>query len=127
MARKLREVKERIDLDADGIVSGAIQDVIHDRPHEVHRERAAEVCGFKDPALLPAFETVAELIAFVVSVRAAAGDDKQLATILDRFSPKAARTQVDVNAGNGAGAPVSSSNPEEKQAAEDYISRLRSV
>ena len=115
---------EKRDLDQDGIVSAAIQDVIHDVPHPVHYDRAAEAVQL-DRAEIPAFETVADLLAFVLSVRAAAGDDKAVAAIIDRFSPKAARSANELASNTGASAPSSSDTPEDKQAAEDYMSALR--
>lgn len=124
---KIRNVKkvEKIDLDADGIIGAAIQDVVHDAPREVHYERAAEVCGV-DRIDIPAFGNVAELLAFVLSVRAAGGNDKAMEAIIDRFSPKAARAATDVTI-KSTNAPSASGTPEEKQAAENYMSQLREV
>lgn len=124
---KIRKVKkiDRVDLDADGIIGAAIQDVVHDAPHEVHYDRAAEVCGV-DRMDIPVVSSVAELLAFVLSVRAAGGNDKAMEALIDRFSPKAARTATDVTL-KTTNAPSASGTPEEKQAAEDYMSRLREV
>ena len=111
---------DRVELDADGIISGAIQGVVHDEPHTVHYERAAEVCGMQFE-LFPRMETVGELLAFVLSVRAAAGDDKAIAAIIDRFSPKGAKGDMT----NPASAPpTTSDNPEEKQASIHYMKLL---
>ena len=128
MGVKIRSVKKKFDkveLDSDGIISGAIQDVVHDVPHEVHYERASEICSI-DRMEMPVFATVAELLAFVMSVRAAAGNDKAMEAIIDRFSPKAARTATDVTV-KTTNAPSASGSPEERQAAENYMASLREV
>lgn len=120
--RKPLQKWEKVDLDQDGIVSSAIQEVIHDTPHPVHYDRAAEACQI-DRHDIPAFPTVADLLAFVLSVRAAAGDDKAVAAIIDRFSPKAARSAADL-ASTSSAAPSASSSAEEKQVAQDYMDSL---
>jgi hypothetical protein len=125
MSAKVRAVKKKkIILEDDGIISEAIQDIVHDRPSQVHFDRAAEVCG-GDRNSVPQCATIAELLAFVLSVKAAMGQDIAIKEFLDRFAPKAARaaTQVDVNVG-GQAAPVASQNSEEQRAAVSYMDEL---
>lgn len=116
---KIRQVIKSIDLDQDGIFDEALSDAVHEEPHPVHYERAADVCGFDSVDVFPRFPSVAKLIAFVFSVRAAAGDDKAANAFLDRFTPKAARATANPQQAATA-APSASSNPEEKSAAESY-------
>lgn len=118
--------KKKIILEDDGIITEAIQNIIHDRPSPVHFDRAAEVCGM-DRNLVPQCASIAELLAFVLSVKAAGGQDIAIKEFLDRFAPKAARatTQVDVNVG-GQASPVASQNSEEQKAAETYMDVIRS-
>ena len=125
----IRQVKTRkkIILEDDGLFSEEIQAIVHDQPAQVHYDRAAEAVGM-DRNLVPSCSTVAELLAFVLSVKAAGGQDTAMKEFLDRFSPKAARnaTAVDVNV-SGAAAPVASSNSEEQAAAESYMDSLKIV
>ena len=124
--RKVRKIK-KVALDEDGIVGTSLQNVMHDAPMEVHNDRAAEAIGM-DRALLPIFGTVAELLAFVLTVKAAGGQDVAIKEILDRFTPKAGRpvAQVDLNVG-GAAPPMASKNTEEQAAATNYMDSLKLV
>ena len=123
--RKPVEKREQVTLDQDGIVSEEIQAVVHAPPTDAHYDRAAEAVGM-DRSLVPHCATVAELLAFVLSVKAAGGDDKALAAILDRFSPKASRNSTDINVSSG-GSPVASNSPEEAEAAASYMAALTAV
>jgi hypothetical protein len=123
--RKPIEKREQIQLDQDGIISEELQAVVHLPPTEAHYDRAAEAVGL-DRNLVPHVATVAELLAFVLSVRAAGGDDKAMAAILDRFSPKASRNSTDINVSSG-GSPVTSASPEEAEAAANYMRSLQAV
>ena len=118
--------REPVTLDQDGIISEELQAVVHSPPTEAHIDRAAEAVGM-DRALLPHCATVAELLAFVISVKAAAGDDKAITAILDRFSPKASRNATDVTINNGGGAPVASSDADEERATANYMASLSAV
>jgi len=124
----IRQVKTRkkIILEDDGLFSEEIQAIVHDQPAQVHYDRAAEAVGM-DRNLVPSCSTVAELLAFVLSVKAAGGQDTAMKEFLDRFSPKAARNgAVDVNV-QGVAAPVASSNSEEQAAAVSYMDSLKMV
>ena len=129
MATSIRKVtpRKKITLEYDGIVSGEIQAIVHEPPGQVHYDRAAEAVGM-DRNLVPSCGTIAELLAFVLSVKAVGGQDTAIKEILDRFAPKAARnaTAVDVNVA-GAAAPVASSNSAEQAAAESYMDSLKLV
>lgn len=128
MGRIKKPVKSRepVSLDQDGIVSDELQQVMHAAPTDAHIDRAAEAVGM-DRALVPHCATVAELLAFVISVKAAGGDDKAIAALLDRFAPKASRTATDVNINTGGGSPVASSDAEEEKAAAAYMESLSIV
>jgi hypothetical protein len=77
--------------------------------------------------LVPTCATIAELLAFVLSVKAVAGQDVAIKEVLDRFSPKAARNTTAVDVNLGAAAPMASSNSEEQNAAVAYMDRLKSA
>jgi hypothetical protein len=123
--RKAVEKRDQVTLDQDGIISEELQIVMHAPPSEAHLDRAAEAVGL-DRNLVPHCATVAELLAFVLSVQAAGGNDKAISAILDRFSPKASRTSTDINVSSG-GSPVASSSPEEAEAAASYMRSLMAV
>ena len=127
MAIRKVQPRKKIMLEDDGILSEELQGIMHEPPHPVHFDRAAEQCGM-DRNLIPMCGTVAELIAFVISVKATGGQDVAINTLLDRFSPKAARaaTAVDVNV-QGVAAPVASQNSEEQAAATSYMDSLKIV
>lgn len=118
--------RDTVTLDQDGIVSEELQAVVHSPPTDAHLDRAAEAVGM-DRALVPHCATVAELLAFVLSVKAAGGDDKAITAILDRFAPKASRSATDVTINNGGGAPVASSDADEEAAAASYMASLTAV
>ena len=118
--------REQVSLDMDGIVSEELQSVVHSPPTEAHIARAAEAVGM-DRALLPHCATVAELLAFVLSVKAVAGDDKAITAILDRFAPKASRSATDVTINNNGGVPVASSDADEEAATANYMASLNLV
>lgn len=118
--------RDTVTLDQDGIISEELQAVVHSPPTEAHIDRAAEAVGM-DRALLPHCATVAELLAFVLSVKAAGGDDKAITAILDRFAPKASRSATDVTISNSGGAPVASSDADEEAAAANYMASLTAV
>ncbi len=124
--RKAIEKREQVTLDQDGIVSEELQAVVHSAPTDAHIDRAAEAVGM-DRSLVPHCATVAELLAFVISVKAAGGDDKAITAILDRFAPKASRNATDVTINNGGGSPVASSDAEEEKAAASYMASLTAV
>ena len=128
MARIKKAVQKRdpVALDQDGIISEELQLVMHTAPTDAHIDRAAEAVGM-DRALVPHCATVAELLAFVISVKAAGGDDKAIAALLDRFAPKASRTATDVNINTGGGSPVASSDADEERAAAAYMESLSIV
>ncbi len=117
--------RDPVTLDQDGIVSEELQAVVHSPPTDAHIDRAAEAVGM-DRALVPHCATVAELLAFVISVKAAGGDDKAITAILDRFAPKASRNATEVNI-NAGGAPVASSDADEEAAAANYMASLTAV
>ncbi len=125
----IRKVNKRkkILLEDDGIIGESLQNVMHDAPMDVHMERASDAIGL-DRNLLPIFGTVAELLAFVLTVKAAGGQDTAIKEILDRFQPKAGRpaAQVDLNL-NGTAPPVASKNTEEQAAATNYMDALKIV
>jgi len=126
-ARKQINSVESVDLTADGLLNSELAAVMHLPPSEIHRMSAAEALGLMSVDQLPHMATVAELMAWVLSVKAASGDDKATNALLDRFSPKAAReasTTVNVNAGDSAPA-VASESAEEAKAARDYMSLLK--
>jgi hypothetical protein len=123
--KKPVEKREQITLDQDGIISEEIQAVVHSAPTEAHYDRAAEAVGM-DRNLIPHVATVAELLAFVLSVKAAGGDERAMAAIIDRFSPKASRSSTDINVNSG-GSPVTSASPEEAEAAANYMAALTAV
>jgi len=128
MATTIRKVtpRKKIILEDDGIVSENIQQIIHDAPSEIHMDRAAEAVGGCDRNMVPVCATVAELLAWVLTVKAASGQDTAMKEVLDRFAPKAARaaTNVDVNV-QGAAAPMASKNSEEQGAAVSYMDAMR--
>ena len=124
--RKPIEKREPVTLDQDGIVSEELQAVVHSPPTDAHIDRAAEAVGM-DRNLVPHCATVAELLAFVISVKAASGDDKAITAILDRFAPKASRNATDVTINNGGGSPVASSDAEEEKATASYMASLTAV
>ena len=117
--------RDPVTLDQDGIVSEELQAVVHSPPTDAHIDRAAEAVGM-DRALVPHCATVAELLAFVISVKAAGGDDKAITAILDRFAPKASRNATEVNINSG-GSPVASSDADEEAAAANYMASLTAV
>lgn len=124
---KVREPKQKawdqLELDQDGLFSIALSDAAHDVPREEHIEAAAKVLMLQ-AVNIPHVDTVADLISYVVSVRAAGGDDKAVALFFDRFSPKMTKSEAKVDAST-FGAPVSSRNPEEKRESETYMSVVR--
>jgi hypothetical protein len=129
MASTIRKVtpKKKIMLEDDGIFSEALQVIIHDAPSEAHMERASEAVGL-DRNLLPICSTVGELLAFILTVKAAGGEPVAMKEVLDRFSPKAGRAAaVDVNIAAGAAAPMASKNSEEQAAASSFMDSLRIV
>jgi hypothetical protein len=117
---------DKVNLEDDGLFSIALSDAAHSSPTQLHYDRAAEATGM-EREMVPVCATVADLIAFVIGVKAAAGDDKAIATLLDRFSPKASRSSTEVNVSQGGGAPVSSNSKEEEKAAVDYMTSLHAV
>lgn len=124
---KVREPKkkpyEQLELDTDGLFSIALSDAAHDAPREEHIEAAARSLML-EPLNIPRFGTVADLIAYVLSVRAASGDDKAIASFLDRFSPKTAKSESKVDA-SVFGTPTASKNPEERRESENYMEMVR--
>lgn len=126
MPKKVRSITEwdKLNLEDDGILSVALQDAVHDMPQHIHYVKVAEVCGFTDESEVPRFACIADLVAFVVSVRAASADDKSLALLFERFSPKASRSALDVT-NVDTSMPVSSNSAEEQQQAEDYMHKLK--
>tara|TARA_S200002703_G_scaffold119851_1_gene105589 strand:- start:775 stop:1206 length:432 start_codon:yes stop_codon:yes gene_type:complete len=124
---KVREPKEKpydqLELDTDGIFSIALSDAVHDVPREEHVEAAARTLML-EPVNIPRCDTVADLIAYVLSVRAASGDDKAIASLLDRFSPKLAKAETKVDAAL-FGSPSASKNAEERRESENYMELVR--
>ena len=124
---KVREPKqkpyEQLELDTDGIFSIALSDVVHDVPRQEHIEAAAKSLMLL-PVNIPRCDTVADLIAYVLSVRAASGDDKAIASLLDRFTPKLAKAETKVDAAM-FGSPSVSKNPEERRESETYMDLVR--
>jgi hypothetical protein len=128
MMATLRQVttRKKVMLEDDGIFGQELQLIAHDSPSEVHYDRAAEAVGM-DRNLVPACSTIAELLAFVLSVKAAGGQEKAMAEFLDRFAPKASRNgAVDVNIASAA-PPVASQNSAEQAAASNYMDALKRV
>ncbi len=127
MAR-VRKVKavEKINLEEDGIFSAAIQALAHESPEPIHIRRAAEALAVEEHEV-PVVGTIADLIVYVLSVKAAGGNEAAMKEFLDRFAPKAARVgAIDLNIGSQAG-PVASANADEQAAATDYVNALRLV
>ncbi len=125
---KVRKVKtiEKINLEDDGIFSEAIQSIAHEAPEPIHIKRAAEAL---DVALheVPIVGTIADLIVYVLSVKATAGNEAAMKEFLDRFAPKAARVgAIELNLGAQAG-PIASANQDEQAAASEYVRSLRLV
>lgn len=129
MATQIKKItpRKKILLEDDGIVSREIQAIVHEAPSQVHYDRAAEAVSM-DRENVPHCASVAELLAFVLSVKAVGGQDTAIKEVLDRFAPKAARntTAVDVNVG-AASAPMASTNTEEQSAAQAYMDRLKAA
>jgi len=119
----MAKVRDPIDLDQDGVFSQALTESANDAPREEHIEAAARTLML-DPVAIPLFETVADLIAYVLSVRAAGGDDKAISAFLDRFSPKTTKSEAKVD-GSLFGPPSASKSPEERREAENYLQSLR--
>jgi hypothetical protein len=131
MARSTTTKAERnaalIQLDKDGIVGRALSDRIHQEPSEIHRARAAELVNI-DPAELPLFLTVADLLVWVQTVKAAGGNMEAWRDIVDRFQPKPSRPTVAViTPGAGTSAPMASQNSEEQASAENYFDELQNA
>ena len=122
--RKQVDVVEAVDLAADGLFNSELGAILHEAPSHIHRERAAEAMGLLDVGELPVFGTVAEMLAYILTVKATL-DDKSMNAVLDRISPKAARESANVNVSVGEAPPaVASENAEEAKAAQDYIKLL---
>ena len=102
-----------------------MQQALHASPSVAHIDRAAEAVGM-DRNLIPHCDSVAELVAFVMSVKAAGGDDKAINAFLDRFSPKASRNSTDVTINDG-GEARQSANEGEEQSAAAYAASLAMV
>ena len=124
-ARKQVDVVEAVDLAADGLFNSELASVMHEAPSHIHRERAAEAMGLMDVGELPVFGTVAEMLAYILTVKATL-DDKSMNAVLDRVSPKAARTENTTNVNVEAPPAVASENADEAKAAQDYIKLLGS-
>jgi len=125
--RKAVEAVEAVRLEADGLVNSELAAIMHESPSETHRVRCAEALGLMTVEDLPVFATVAEMLAYTLSVEAVAGNEKAQTALLDRFSPKPAReaTNVNVSVGDGAAPAVASESAEEAKAARDYMSMLK--
>lgn len=126
-ARKQVEAVEAVRLEADGLVNSELAAIMHERPTEIHMMRCAEALGLMDVQDLPIFATNAEMLAFVLSAEAVAGNEKAQTALLDRFSPKPAReaTNVNVSVGDGSAPAVASESAEEAKAARDYMNLLK--
>ena len=124
---KVREPKHKAfdkeELSADGLFDIALSDAAHDPPRPEHIRAAATVLQLEDHEV-PHCASVAELIAYVSSVRAAGGDDKAIDRFMDRFSPKVAKAEQKVDH-SVFGTPQRSANATEEQKAEDFMNELR--
>ena len=124
---KVREPKhkpfDKQELSADGLFDIALSDVAHDPPRPEHIRAAATVLMLDDHEI-PTCASVAELVAYVTSVRAAGGDDKAIDRFLDRFSPKTTKSEQKVDQ-SIFGSPQRSANESEERAAENFMDELR--
>jgi hypothetical protein len=124
---KVREPKhkpfDKHDLSGDGLFDIAMSDAAHDAPRPEHIRAAANTLMMEDHEI-PTFANVAELVAYVTSVRAAGGDDKAIDRFLDRFSPKVAKAEQKVDH-TTFGSPQRSANESEEREAENFMNELR--
>jgi len=113
--------KSAWELEREKVFGDEMRVQMHATPSEAHIKRAAEYAGLDGPDLLPRFDSVAGLLVYVQSLRAAGGSGEAFNIFVDRFQPKPSRPQVAViTPGANGGAPMASRDNEEQSSAQRY-------